>query len=326
MISIVIPTKARKEKVYRQINEVNKQLKDIKVKPAVELLVVENFSSELLDPRIIAEANWLLKTEPADLGGNHNFCNSILAANGEFVWVLGDDDELEDGTVSFMLDLVNKQENDCIIVNDFGTGSATLIPSDQKKLFTSVKSLGPLIHISGYIVRRETFLHLCHDSILYQSTFMPQLIYSLNCLKLNGLSLVDQKIYRKKISHKKVVTDLYFVSALVARGLDTLEIFIDHSARKSWFRLVRRTRKNWLTPKGIIYELAKYFKADPMQRGVFFRGSIRVSHFGFLRFVFYFVIGTIILSSNFLSMKYVELYERLRGFSVKFRPTTKFHT
>lgn len=325
-LSIVIPTKARTEKVYRQIENVNKQIKGLEQDLKIELLIVENFSSDLLDPARISNANWILKIESADLGGNHNFCNAILAASGEYVWVLGDDDELLEGAVSFMANLADKKENDCIIVNDLDSGVYMFEPTDQEALFTQSKNLGQLIHISGYMVRREAFLSLCHDSILYQSTFMPQLIYALNCLKFNKLCLVDKTLFTKKVLQEKVVTDLYFVSALVARGLDTLEIFIDYSARKSWLRLVRRTRKNWLTPKGILYELAKYYKDDPTQRRVFFRKSIRVTHFGLPRFVLYYVIGNIILSSNFLSSRYVELYEHLRGFSVNFRPTIKFHT
>lgn len=325
-LSIVIPTKARTEKVYRQIENVNKQIKGFEQDLKIELLVVENFSSDLLDPARINNSNWTLKTESADLGGNHNFCNAIIAASGEFVWVLGDDDELLEGAVSFMANLADKLGNDCIIVNDLDSGVYMFAPTDQETLFTQSKNLGQLIHISGYMVRREAFLSLCHDSILYQSTFMPQLIYALNCLKFDKLCLVDKALFRKKEPQEKVVSDLYFVSALVARGLDTLEIFIDYSARKSWLKLVRRTRKNWLTPKGIIYELAKYYKDDRIQRRVFFRKSMRVAHFGLLRFVLYYVVGNTILSSNFLSTRYVKLYEHLRGFSVNFRPTIKFHT
>lgn len=325
MISIVIPTKARIEKVYRQIAEVNEQLKSIRTKLEIELLVVENLSSELLDPAKISQANWSIQTQSADLGGNHNFCNSILAAKGDYVWVLGDDDKLLDGTVSFMINLADNGEHDCIIVNDLGSHSVHEVPEDQKTLFSTTNNLGQLIHISGYLVRRDTFLRLCHDSILYQSTFMPQLIFALNCLRHNGLRLVDRKIFKKNISQSVVLNDLFFVSALVANGLSGLDIFIERSARKSWINLVRRTRKTWLTPKGILYEVAKYFNHDPNLRRMFFSKAIPLKHLGIFRFILYFMIGNIILSSNFLSNKYVKLYEHLRGFSINYKSTIKFY-
>jgi len=325
MISIVIPTRARQERVYKQIETVNKQLSKLNLTIELELLIVENNSSHLLSAQKIKRAGWAIKTEPADLGGNHNFCNSIISAQMDYVWVLGDDDILKPNSVDKVVQFIQKYEADCLIVNKLGLIKGNTKPKTQRDLFDQIPELGPLIHISGYVVKRKAFLECCSDSILYQSTFLPQLIYALNAQQRQSLYLIEEEIFIEKKIENKLITELYFVSTLVVIGLKNIEIFIESKALKSWFNLIKNTRRNWLTPKGIMYELANYFASNRTLRLRFYNQTISINHQGLLRFIFFKCIGNAVLRSDFLSCKFVNLYEYFRGFSINFRPSLKYY-
>jgi len=324
MLSIVIPTRARTGKVYAQIQRVNAQLKGHKTLIKPELLVVENHSTDLLDHQKLREFGWEIKTEQVDFGGNHNFCNAIISASSEYVWILGDHHVLDANAVSKVYAAIEKYKPDCLIINELGLNSKFLAPQSQRELFESVDGLGPLIHTSGYIVKRKTFSKYCLDSILYQSTFVPQLVFVLNALKKGKLILVEDNLFSNHITETKHKTELYMVGVFVCMGLNQIEIFLEASAYKSWAKLIQRTRRNWITPKGIIYELAKHFHDNRELRSRLFNLSLYVRHLGLFRFCFYKVIGNIILNVDGFTQIYARTYENLRGYSVSFRPSIKF--
>jgi glycosyltransferase involved in cell wall biosynthesis len=128
LLTIAIPTFNRPEKLLKQVEVVSKQLRD-----SVVLLVVDNSSSH--DPcELLADIS--SKAKPgairihrnvANVGLAGNICRCLEIADGEWVWLLGDDDLARPDAVDLILAAVSEwvadeSEGSPCIGGHFSTG------------------------------------------------------------------------------------------------------------------------------------------------------------------------------------------------------------
>lgn len=329
-LTVAIPTFNRKESVAGQIEEVNRQLAEMPLCERglcnIELLISENPTGEGSLHELSNLSPWTLKVNAVNYGGNHNFIESVVKSSGDFVWILGDDDQLAPDALKRVVGyILGESHFSCAVFLEVANSPEIWRPASQAELFEALPAFGPLIHISKFVVRRSTFNVFAGDSTLYQGTFFPQFVYLLNCLKCSEFGIINFGLIKKgRASGPQSRKHLYSVGPFAAIGLKTLEIFIERNSLRSWRKLVKRTRTSWLSPKGVIYELAKLrLSGSQNVRHIFQLGHGR-HHLSIFLFYFYWIVGNVALSSIFASRQYVKIYEKLRGYGIEFRPVLMF--
>jgi hypothetical protein len=105
-----------------------------------------------------------------------------------------------------------------------------------------------------------------------------------------------------------------------------MELFLDRKETRAYQRLIRNTRKTWLTPKGVLYEICKLGQKNSFLYGqglkMMSKGT-SVAYTGLFKGLFWRFAGLLILRYSLFRNMYIRLYEYNRGFSVVFRNSLK---
>jgi len=109
VLTIAIPTFNRPEKLLKQVEAVLPQLRE-----GVELLIVDNCSpydpAELLAaiPARVEAGSFRIHRNIANIGLAGNLCRCLEVADGEWMWLLGDDDLATPEAVGFLLSAIEE--------------------------------------------------------------------------------------------------------------------------------------------------------------------------------------------------------------------------
>lgn len=159
LLSICIPTYNR----LRYLEELLLRLiEQIRLIPGgeVELLVSDNASidgtSEFLKNQVIPFLRaW---TNSENIGGDRNFLKCVTEANGEYVWLVGDDDIVPDGAVARVLQNL-KEHTPALLISDQEDSSFDRVYADYAEVLSDRSRSFVLDHtlISANIFRRASF-------------------------------------------------------------------------------------------------------------------------------------------------------------------------
>jgi hypothetical protein len=329
--NIVIPTRNRGAELKRQLISLDRQVRSISDflefnRIDLKIIVNDNNSDESVSD--VTSLNGYF-SRCYDVGGNHNWILSVAEFECDFVWTLGDNMPLADGALQTILDhTLNNRSSDVIVFypTDNLLSNKTMVSNNCLEILNMIPDFGPLIHISSIVVRHAAFLEGISDIILYQSTFFPQFIYQIQCLHKKTHCLIYENIFVTDGSGRRAPRDVYAVSSLVCYSFDIMELFLDSKETKAYRRLIRNTRKTWLTPKGVLYEICKLGQKNSFLYGQGFKMMSKgtsVAYTGLCKGLFWRFVGLLILRYSLFRNMYIRLYEYNRGFSVVFRNSLK---
>ena len=174
-LSIAIPTFNRKQNLLNLIDSLKNQILTDDIKD-VEIIVSDNCSTDTTEKEL---KNWITKNSEininyirnsSNLGFDVNIYKAIKATKGEFVWTLGDDDELNVKALSLVLNAIksNNKKNDlvfCFINYYLEIGGKKLSPEvnfknnfviDGENLF--IKTNFASSFVSSNIFKRSVWL------------------------------------------------------------------------------------------------------------------------------------------------------------------------
>ena len=170
ILSICIPTYNRKEKLKRLVDSICSQSDSIKDK--IEICVSDNASTDGTKQylnELREKLPFVVKTKFNEVneGMDANIISSLELGNGEFLWILGDDDYPSQGSlkklVSF-LDRITADKNINLIYLRLDRESFEI--DEGEKIISSVEMVKePNGFMSTNIVRRSAFEHLGHRMI-----------------------------------------------------------------------------------------------------------------------------------------------------------------
>jgi glycosyltransferase involved in cell wall biosynthesis len=116
-ISIIIPSFNRADYLYRAAKSIAKQITD-DIPMAVELSIFDNASEdETVDVcnQLLSEfSNICIVRNVTNVGAEANITNAFKSANGDFVWIFGDDDYLVDGALQIICSLLLEDNPDIL--------------------------------------------------------------------------------------------------------------------------------------------------------------------------------------------------------------------
>lgn len=261
ILTIAIPSYNRNVILNKNLVKLLPQLNN-----SCELLIIDNHSdfpiSESAKEIIVAYKNLNIRIfrNVANVGGNENIVRCLEYAQGQYVWILGDDDIPCENALENVLKEVASNP-DAILINMYAEA-----PSHQNRNSTKVykgaigylrssKFLGELIFISSLVFKRLPSLRFLYSAHLMQFTFAPQLFVALLALGKDGICVLSDK---KIITSGGEFTPLtqQYPSVYVAVGLGgLLDYSWSNEIHKALSDHLINVRKVWMTPYGIVNQL-----------------------------------------------------------------------
>jgi glycosyltransferase involved in cell wall biosynthesis len=122
LLTIAIPTFNRELYLMELLESLLPQLAGLAT-DLVELIVSDNCSEDLTASMVVSFQDRglpcrLIRNE-TNLGADGNFLQCLNLAQGQYVWVLGDDDLVEPGAIATLLDLLQQGEYDLVYLSSY---------------------------------------------------------------------------------------------------------------------------------------------------------------------------------------------------------------
>jgi abequosyltransferase len=130
ILTIGIPTYNRDKFLEQCLESIASQMTDSQVVEKVELVISDNASTDNTEQVVqkfrerIPSLNYFKNSE--NLGVDRNILQVVEKSQGEYVWMLGDDDALFPDSLSYMLQRLEKPEFKYCVVNCWGYDKALL--------------------------------------------------------------------------------------------------------------------------------------------------------------------------------------------------------
>lgn len=194
-LSLCIPTYNRASLLREALMSIVGQLS-----PNVEVVVCDNNSSD--GTRDVIEAfrplipNFTSFCWPENTGSDRNILKTIEIANGEYCWILGDDDQLETGALSHVFPLLNTNFDliylnamsyDSDMHNQSGPTLSSFECGDADQTLFSLASW--ITFVSSICVKRKQFMEYYQTGLMHIGTGFAHCYPLLNVMR-NGKNLI----------------------------------------------------------------------------------------------------------------------------------------
>lgn len=179
-LTIAIPTYNRKEAIASKINEISSYIINHSLSEQIELLIVDNCSSEYNIYEILEnekDTSFInVQKNSGNIGAGSNFLRCLELANSEYIWLLGDDEILD---LSYLENLMTiLQDKDCYLLphNESYAKKATYFGnfSSIDELFDNFWNLGSFFTLSIFIFRKDSVLNYLkegYETVVYQHPY-----------------------------------------------------------------------------------------------------------------------------------------------------------
>ncbi|MGA7521619.1 MAG: glycosyltransferase family 2 protein [Acidobacteriaceae bacterium] len=204
LLTIAVPTYNRSQCLHQLLERLLPQTAS---QPGIEVIVSDNASAdntcEVVRHFIEDGARVRYIRNPANIGADANFLQCYNLAQGEYLWIVGDDDIILNGSVARILDILTEQRFDLIYIpshrfrGDDPPPDLTWV-NRRAKPFRNATHFGlrvgtGLAFISGNIVRKKKIEALPHpDFSAYANSGLIQLAWTLTLLESEAACLLLQ--------------------------------------------------------------------------------------------------------------------------------------
>ena len=190
-LTIVIPTYNRERQLLRLLRSIERQNAIDKYYIVIlnnhsdydlEASIRDTFSGDFLD-------NIEIYNRPYNSGGDYNIASAFLFAKTDYLWIIGDDDEVLDGCIDIIVDDMEKYPNVPYFkyhIEGHSTYNEDLLIGNMpqfKKLFKSgCFSAGDIIFLSNNVYNLKKAGQYISTSLYYSYCSVPHSIPMLRCL------------------------------------------------------------------------------------------------------------------------------------------------
>jgi len=262
-LTVAIPTFNRNKILRSNVMKLVPQLtKDC------ELLILDNCSPEHVE-RSLEDVFRLLPSyvkvrvirNRENFGGNENILRCIEYADGDFVWLLGDDDAPIISCIeNIMYELENNSDLRVLNMNSLSTEHLvrehTRVLTGSEEYLEYFKSLGEPIFISNLILNARMAKGVLREAYQWQSSCAGQLIVQVMMLRNNGKSVISELSVVDDIGSART-NDNYIDNNLIAIGLGVPTLLYAPWTLSEAY-LIRKLISNFWYPS-IIIKLIRHF-------------------------------------------------------------------
>jgi len=207
LLTIAIPTYNRAQPLDRQLMWLATEI--LGYEDDCEIIITDNCSTdnteEILEKwRLVlgSRISFTYHCNEENIGETANIVSCLRKATGKFVWSLGDDDSVQNGTVGYLLSKIREHSDlSVILLNGFGRDVETNRVVNER-FFDSTTDRPSTNSVSEF----EHFLEKGMGGVL----FISSAVYRTSLIKKAFLSWRD--------SAKNVASQAYWVSFCAARG------------------------------------------------------------------------------------------------------------
>jgi len=216
LLTIAIPTFNRNEIVSRSIDRIR-----IQITEKVRLLIVDNHSDLpiSIDP---SNASTEVMRNVANVGGNGNILKCFELCESDWIWVLGDDDEILEGAIAKILSIIENYP-DYIVIN-FSTSGAYCRNNSIKGVgrlafLKSLDNFGNLLFISSNIFNRKKLIKHIDTGYHYAYSCAPHL-----AMLVQSIGIQDEFLYStdKIVKWERPIVENRGSLLIIGSGLPTL--------------------------------------------------------------------------------------------------------
>lgn len=169
LLTIAIPTYNRKKYLIELLPVLLAQIQQADPNDCfIQLLIVNNASTDGTNEIIRSIKDFKIKyiENKTNIGADKNFIECVKHANGKYVWLFGDDDLLEVGAISKILEIVKREKFDLIIANEknYVTGLKEKTFFDNyKELIDYIDSINAHFILAHSLITSNIFLRKIFD-------------------------------------------------------------------------------------------------------------------------------------------------------------------
>lgn len=268
ILTIAIPSFDRNEILIKNLSVLIPQLNN-----SCELLIIDNCSPVPIEYSF----NFLSINEPDfsfriirnnfNVGGNENILRCIEYANGEYVWLLGDDDIPAPNAINNILSDI-KTFPEALVFNmntiskTHQTRDLTQVVKGATAYLRSFTFFGEIIFISALVIKKNACFGIMKTAFLMQSTFVPQLFVVLLTLDEFGTCIISEKVVA---TNGADLTPPNKSASMIGIPIGFGGI-LDYKWESKTRRILRNhlvnLRKTWLTPFAFLNNLLE-IRLDP---------------------------------------------------------------
>lgn len=195
LLSICIPTYNRMSYLRENICEFEKQISEFENPEEIEIVISDNCSTDQTQKVIEKLKNKFLnikyKKNKQNIGAIKNILEVINRANGEYIWLFGDDDLPVKGALLKIIEIIEKNPDISYLIMDINTLSPEGLYSKKlffpkildDKMFDSESFFKNYLYACGFlsinIIKRERALRIINNKPVYNmmlNTGWPQVI------------------------------------------------------------------------------------------------------------------------------------------------------
>lgn len=260
LLTIAIPTFNRNQIIFENLCCLLPQMQHW-----AEILIIDNSSnipvadgiSELL--KEYSSANVRIIRNEINIGGNSNILRCIENSCAKYLWILGDDDFPANDALDKIYNVI--KNFDVVWALFYSDDSYQPIRNNSIEQFNlneflgSLKSVGELVFMSVNVYRTDCIKSGLDFGYDYQSNMAPHLISMIEGIRRStceGKYCIRHETLFKSISNNKDRATSWHLYKAFVGIMSMYQIPFDSTISKQLIRLVRGSRKYWLTNKEMI--------------------------------------------------------------------------
>lgn len=221
ILTIAIPTYNRKEKLKMSLSGVLEQVENL----PIEILISDNASEDGTEAYMaelcMQYKNLRYHRNNVNIGPDMNFLNCYEMAQGEYVWLLGDDDFVLPGAVQNIVSVLEKKPI-CVFLNSSAVVRENPLKwskpcwkelgnKEYENADVFLEEIGILITFLSAFISKTSLVKEINDKEQYSGTYFIQSHIALNVLKNKGKYIIDTYNCLAASINETVSYDLYEV-------------------------------------------------------------------------------------------------------------------
>lgn len=269
LLSICIPTYNRADILRGNISLIQKQLADIDISE-LEIIVSNNCSTDHTEEVVMSFIKEgipiIYNRNSENLGADGNFLKVMNMASGKYIYLLGDDDYLLEGSISHLLNCL-RGKNYGVLFIDFRNPLDEGIVHEYDNVNEFIRFLGrQLTYMSANIFRRDIVNDV--NGRKYIGTCLLQMPFFIrSCLKYEVNAVTKRKILIRDVGATPPPQEYNFLEAFSKNYIDIVEDVLKSSPKidKDTISFLKKEMYMTYTGKYVYNHLIKKIKIGDNQ-------------------------------------------------------------
>ena len=250
-LTIAIPTYNR-DKILSENIGVLEKIVALNLAIDVKILVVDNGSSETSIPK---NKYFEYKKNKFNIGLNGSLLRIIEYVDSDYLWILGDDDYLDEVLITDLIDVIINNNPDWLILSQSDTTLEKKEYDTVDKLLDSGIDFQDLIFISTNIYRTD----LLKNNMAYvyneNNKHMPHFLSITESNKINKIIRCGYNPFKKIGMEKDLANRWPPIMLWTGSIFDYIYNNNSNVSYKSRLNFLKNIRKNWLTNKNLMWSM-----------------------------------------------------------------------